>query len=283
MAITSCFRVRDALDAYLARIGFAGEALPNLATLNELHRLHVEGVTFENIDVQLGTPVSRNPRAAFRKIVVQGRGGWCFETNGLFAFMLEGIGFRVQRLAGAVMREKIGDAAVGNHLTLAVKLDRTYLCDVSVGIGLVEPAPLAEGPISQGFKRLALERVGGGWWRLHNHKGAMPPSFDFSLGVTDEALLDEKSRWLEKDPSSPFVLNAIAQRHFPDRLESLVGRTHSVLSADGERVAHVRSAEEYAHLLRNVFQLQIRDPAPLWARVSRASGADFLADFDLAA
>ncbi|HEX8533211.1 MAG TPA: arylamine N-acetyltransferase [Allosphingosinicella sp.] len=283
MAITSCFRVRDALDAYLARIGFEGEALPNLATLRELHRLHVEAVTFENIDVQLGTPVSRNPRAAFRKIVVQGRGGWCFESNGLFAFMLEAIGFRVQRLAAGVMREKMGAAAVGNHLALAVKLDRTYLCDVSVGVGLVEPAPLVEGPLRQGFKRLALERVGGGWWRLHNHPGAVPASFDFSLEVTDEALLDEKSRWLEKDPASPFVCNAIAQRHFPDRLESLVGRTHSVLTAEGERVEEVESAEEYARLLRDVFQLQIRDVAPLWARVSRASGADFLASLDLAA
>lgn len=283
MGIASCFRVKDALEAYLTRIGFTGEALPNLATLKELHRLHVEAVTFENIDIQLGTPVSRNPRAAFRKIVVQGRGGWCFESNGLFAFMLEAIGFRVQRLAGGVMREKMGEAAIGNHLTLAVKLDRTYLCDVSVGIGLVEPAPLVEGPFTQGFKRLALERVGGGWWRLHNHPGAMPPSFDFSLDVRDEALLDAKSRWLENDPCSPFVVNAIAQRHFPDRLESLVGRTHSILSADAERVAEIQGADEYARLLRGTFQLQIRDVAPLWARVRGASGADFLARLDLAA
>ena len=281
MAITSCFRVKDALDAYLSRIGFTGEALPNLATLKELHRLHAHSVTFENLDVQLGTPVSRNPRAAFRKIVVQGRGGWCFETNGLFAFMLEAIGFRVQRLAGAVMREKMGDDTVGNHLTLAVKLDRTYLCDVSVGLS--EPLPLIEGPLRQGFKRLALERVGGGWWRMHNHPGAMPPSFDFSLDVSDDALLDEKSHRLQKDPSSPFVANAVAARHFPDRVESLVGRTHRVLSAAGERVEEVETVEDYARLLRGTFELQIRDIGPLWARVSRASGANFLAGLDLAA
>jgi N-hydroxyarylamine O-acetyltransferase len=281
MAITSCFRVKDALDAYLSRIGFTGEALPNLATLKELHRLHVRSVTFENLDVQLGTPVSRNPRAAFRKIVVQGRGGWCFETNGLFAFMLEAIGFRVQRLAGAVMREKMGDDSVGNHLTLAVKLERTYLCDASVGLS--EPLPLVQGPLRQGFRQLALERVGGGWWRLHNHPGAMPPSFDFSLGVDDEALLDAKSHWLQTDPSSPFVANALATRQFEDRVESLVGRTHRVLSAEGERVEEIETAEEYARLLRGTFQLQIRDIAPLWARVSGASGANFAARLDLAA
>jgi N-hydroxyarylamine O-acetyltransferase len=281
MAITSCFRVKDALDAYLSRIGFEGEALPNLATLKELHRLHAHSVTFENLDVQLGTPVSRNARAAFRKIVVQGRGGWCFETNGLFAFMLEAVGFRVQRLAGAVMREKMGDDAVGNHLTLAVKLDRTYLCDVSVGLS--EPLPLVEGPLRQGFKRLSLERVGGGWWRLHNHPGTMPPSFDFSLAIDEEALLEAKSHWLQRDPSSPFVANALATRHFADRVESLVGRTHRVLSAEGEQLEEVETADHYARLLRDTFELQIRDIAPLWARVSRATGADFLAPLDLAA
>ncbi len=283
MAVISCFRVKDALNAYLSRIGFSGEALPNLATLKELHRRHVLSITFENLDVQLGLRVSRDPRAAFRKIVTRNRGGWCFESNGLFAFMLEAIGFRVQRVAGAVMRERLGDQAVGNHLTLVVKLDRSYLCDVSVGLGLIEPAALVEGPIRQEFKRLALERVGGGWWRLHNHPGEMPASFDFSPEVADEALLEFQSQWLQKDPASPFVLHAIVQRQFADRLESLVDRTHSVTTAEGVRSMRIESPEAYARLLRDTFRLDVRDVAALWARVSSAPDEDFLASLDKAA
>lgn len=283
MGVVSCFRVKDALDAYLSRIGFTGEALPNLATLKELHRRHVFSITFENLDVQLGLPISRDPRAAFRKIVSRGRGGWCFETNGLFAFMLEAIGFRVQRLAGAVMRERLDDGAVGNHLTLLVKLDRTYLCDVSVGVGLIEPVALAEGPIRQEFKRLALERVGGGWWRLHNHPGEMPASFDFSPAVLDPALLDAQAQQLQKDPASPFVLHAIAQRQSPDRLESLVDRTYSVTTAEGRCSWRIHSPDAYARLLRETFRLDIRDLPALWARVSSAPDEDFLASLDKAA
>ena len=283
MAITSCFRVKDALDAYLERIGFRGEALPNLPTLRKLHRLHVQSISYENIDVQLGTPISRNPRAAFRKIVAQGRGGWCFEMNGLFAFMLEAIGFRVQRLAAGVMREQMGDEAVGNHLALVVKLDRLYLADVGLGNGLIEPTPLVEGPIRQGFKRFALERIGGGWWRFRNHEGAMPPSFDFSLAVTDEVLLEEKCQWLQKDPASPFVAHAIMQREFEDRVESLIDRTHSVITADGTQSVKVESVEDYARIVRENLGLEVRDLSRLWARVSQARGTDFLANLDLAA
>ncbi len=283
MAIVSCFRVKDALNAYLSRIGFNGDPLPNLATLKELHRRHVLSVTFENLDVQLGLRVSRDARAAFRKIVTRDRGGWCFESNGLFAFMLEAIGFRVQRLAGAVMRERLGEQAVGNHLTLVVKLDRPYLCDVSVGLGLIEPAALVEGPIRQEFKQLALERVGGGWWRLHNHPGEMPASFDFSPEVADEALLEDQSQWLQEDANSPFVQHAIVQRQFADRLESLVDRTHSVTTAEGVRSTRIESPEAYARLLRDTFRIEVRDVPALWARVSSAPDEDFLASLDKAA
>lgn len=283
MAITSCFRVKDALDAYLSRIGFAGEALPNLATLKRLHRLHVQSITYENLDVQLGMPVSRDPRAAFRKIVAQGRGGLCYEMNGLFAFMLEAIGFRVQRLAAAVMREKMGDDAVGNHLALVVKLDRLYLADVGLGNGLIEPTPLVEGPFRQDFKRFALERVGSGWWRFRNHEAVLPPSFDFSLEVTDDALLEEKCHWVQKDPNSPFVAHAILQRQFDDRVESLIGLTHSITDAAGTRSRQVEGVDDYAWLVREGFELDVRDIGPLWARVSRSASGDFLGGLSVAA
>jgi N-hydroxyarylamine O-acetyltransferase len=270
----SCFRVKDALDAYLSRIGFEGDPMPTLATLKELHRRHVQAVAYENLDVQLGRPVSRNPRAAFRKIVEQRRGGWCHEMNGLFGFMLEAIGFRVQRLAAGVLREQMGEAAVGNHLALVVKLDRLYLADVGLGNGLIEPIPLVEGAVRQGFKRFALERVGGGWWRFHNHEGASPASFDFSLAVTDDTLLEARSRLAQTDPASPFVANAIVQRQFEDHSESLVGTIHTFMAAEGTRSFQIDSPQVYARILRENFGLEIRDVAALWARVSGARRAD---------
>jgi N-hydroxyarylamine O-acetyltransferase len=276
MSIGSCFRVKDALDAYLARIGFTGDALPDLDTLRKLHRLHVEAVTYENLDVQLGVRLSRNPRSAFRKIVAQGRGGWCYEMNGLFAVMLEAIGFRVQRLAAGVLREKMGDEAIGNHLALIVRLDGDYLADVGLGNGLVEPVPLTEGAIRQGFKSFALERVGTGWWRFHNHAGALPPSFDFNLAVTDENLIEEKCHWMQADPASPFVCHAVIQRQFADRVESLVDRTHVVTSSHGTQSFEVASEEDYARLVRDRFELDVRDIASLWARASRGRAAELL-------
>src|SRR5687767_1260505 len=97
------------IQAYFDRVGFTGVARPDLATLKVLHRAHALAISYENLDVQLGRPVTTDPAAAFEKIVRRGRGGWCYEMNGLLGAALDEIGFEVTRLAGAVMRSVRGD------------------------------------------------------------------------------------------------------------------------------------------------------------------------------
>ena len=277
---TNQLRARDALQTYLARIGYAGEPKSDLATLTELSRLHMAAFVYENIDVQLGRRVTRDPRHAFAKLVEQGRGGWCFEYNGLFAWMLELAGFRVLHLAGAVMREAAGDRMIGNHLVPVVVLDRLYMADVAMG---VMPVPLVEGQIEQGWRRYTLERTKDGWWRFRNHPGALPPSFDFSLDCQDAALLDAGSDFLQTNPESPFVRHAIVQRFLPDRIEALVGRRLTVIDADGDRVTELHSRDAYGRALRENFGLYVPELDALWAKVSLASGAGFLDGMDEAA
>ena len=154
------------LKAYLDRIGFAGEPRPDLATLSALHRAHLMAIPYESLDVQLGRPLTPDPDAAFEKIVVRRRGGWCYEMNGLFGLALEAIGFRVTRLAGGVMREVLGDVQVGNHLVLRVDLDRPWIADVGFGDGTLEPFPLQAGPFRLYFLQLRSQAAAGGARRL---------------------------------------------------------------------------------------------------------------------
>jgi arylamine N-acetyltransferase len=128
------------LAAYLERIGFGGVARPDWETLRELQRVHVRAVPFENLDVQLRRPVSFGLDTCFDKIVRQRRGGWCFELNGLLGWALREIGFDVMRTCAGVMRGHVGDAQMGNHLCLLVRLDRPYLVDVGFGGSLLSPA-----------------------------------------------------------------------------------------------------------------------------------------------
>jgi N-hydroxyarylamine O-acetyltransferase len=134
--------VTPPVQAYLDRIGYAGSTAPDLATLAALQRAHMLSVPFENLDIHLGRRLVLDPVANHEKIVGRGRGGWCFELNGLFGWLLEQIGFDVTLLGARVNtgEERGSDLA---HLLLRVDLAEPYIADVGFGEGAFEPVPLA--------------------------------------------------------------------------------------------------------------------------------------------
>ena len=74
------------IHRYLHRIGLKTVPKPDLKGLASLHRAHLETIPYENLDVQLGRPVTIERRPIYEKIVERHRGGWCYEMNGLFGW-----------------------------------------------------------------------------------------------------------------------------------------------------------------------------------------------------
>jgi N-hydroxyarylamine O-acetyltransferase len=124
------------VTAYLNRIGAS-----RTATLPELHRAHQSAVPFENLSIHLGEPISLGPDDLFDKVVRRRRGGFCYELNGLFALLLEELGFSVARVAARVHNgERFGP--LFDHLALLV--DDGWLVDVGFGRHCSYPLRLAE-------------------------------------------------------------------------------------------------------------------------------------------
>jgi N-hydroxyarylamine O-acetyltransferase len=164
------------------------------------------------------------------------------------------------------MRAIRGDDALGNHLVLWVHLDRPYMADVGFGDGLVEPVPIRAGEIRQKFLTFQLEDQGDGWWRFHNSPGGGAPSFDFRMAQASEALLDDRCAWLQSDALSPFVQNAVVQRHLPNSLAMMRGRTLKIVG-QGEGTHEIASADEYVATLDRVFGLSLPEAQTLWPKI----------------
>jgi len=131
------------VDAYLARIGYDGPRAPTLEMLRAVERAHVESVPFENLDIHLGRPLVLDQEANLRKLVERRRGGWCYELNGSFAWLLEQLGYRVTLLGSRVEWEG-GASRDLAHVLMQVDLDQPYLVDVGFGFGSVGVVPLAQ-------------------------------------------------------------------------------------------------------------------------------------------
>lgn len=256
------------LDDYLARVRFEGRARPTVDTLVRVHHQHLLHIPYENLSVQLGDPLDLDVERTFTKIVHGGRGGWCYEMNGLLQWALERIGFEVTRMAAGVLRSERGDRALGNHLVLAVEIDgEPWLADVGFGDGLREPVPLREGPIRQRGLGYALERIDGGYWRFHNHEHGGARDFDFRPEPADEALLERQCGWLQSSPESGFVQNLVCQTFQPEALQVLRGRVRRELTSAGTREWMLDDAAELQAELGSVFGLDV-DVTPLWPRIA---------------
>ncbi|MEO8500827.1 MAG: arylamine N-acetyltransferase [Vicinamibacteria bacterium] len=131
------------LDRYFARIGFTGPPNADLATLRALHRLHIEAIPFENLDVLLGRRIDMSEAAVESKIVDDGRGGYCFEQNTLFRGVLNALGFQTEAFLGRIRRNVPADVRTPlTHMVLRVTVEGApWLADVGFG-SLGTPAPI---------------------------------------------------------------------------------------------------------------------------------------------
>jgi len=134
------------LAAYFHRVGYRGRYQPDFALLSTLTAAHTQSIPFENLDVLLGRPISLEPDALFQKLVVDRRGGYCFEQNGLFLEVLRELGFQVTPLSARVRLQRPRDfTPPRTHVFLRVELDgESWLTDVGVGgLSLTSPLRLA--------------------------------------------------------------------------------------------------------------------------------------------
>lgn len=142
------------LNAYLGRIHYTGGRDVSAETLRGLHIAHAMNVPFENLDVFLKKPISLERDDLFNKIVLNHRGGYCFELNGLFSAVLKEMGFQVTNHLARVYNNGFENAGK-THMVVLVEVDnQKWICDVGFGgNGLVAPIRFEEGLEQEHFYR----------------------------------------------------------------------------------------------------------------------------------
>jgi N-hydroxyarylamine O-acetyltransferase len=252
------------LEQYLQRIKYTGDLEPNLETLIAVHRHHLLNIAYENLDIHLGRTLELSPARAFEKIVLEKRGGWCYEMNGLLAWALREIGFDVGYLACTVGQTN----ATANHLALKVNLEQAYLADAGFGNGLLEPIPLSRGVYTQQSREFVLEQSGEHWkFQMPSvGVGAVGNSFDFTLEPQQLEDFQERCTYLQTSIESGFVRVVVCHRMTETGVQSLRGAVLQTISKGSEISSTLESQDDYNTVLREVFDLHV-DTNVLWSKV----------------
>lgn len=131
------------IESYLKKINYTGPLVANVETLQKLHLLHPMRIPFENLTPFLHDPVNIEEEALNKKIVLSERGGYCFEHNMIFMWVLKHLGFQVTPLmARVIWNQSVENITARSHMLLRVDIaGEAYLADVGFG-GMTMTAPL---------------------------------------------------------------------------------------------------------------------------------------------
>lgn len=250
------------IRAYLRRIHWCGTEAASLQNLTAMQRQHLLCIPYENLDLLNGVPVSLTPEALFQKIVLDHRGGYCFELQGAFYYLLKGLGYEVKQYAGRFMDEP-GVIQMRRHRILVVSLSgKRYVCDVGVRSESSRiPLELTEGlEQSDGISRYRYEKDPFyGWVLMQKEPGkAWKPL----LGFTEEEQIDADyvmpSFYCEKHPDSTFNKFMKISIFTPDSDLTIVGNTFKVYRS-GRVVKHqeLRTNQEAVALLEDTFGILV--------------------------
>lgn len=254
------------LDAYLERVGYHGSLEPTRDTLSALHRAHLLSIPYENLDIHLRRDLSLDAARIFDKLVTRRRGGWCFEMNGLFAWALRELGFRVTLLGATVARAAGRPPPEPDHLVLLAEVEGAQLVDVGFGDGLLEPLPLSVGRYRQGYLSYGLT-CKGETWQFHDHPYGAAREFSFTLEPRRLSDFSGMCCALQTSPESGFVRVAVCQRFSETGFSMLRGAVLREVTAAGVRERVLRSAADFDAVLRERFGLELDDAPALWPRI----------------
>ncbi len=90
------------INKYLERLHYKGNIIPDLTTLKALHQSHLYTIPFENLDIHFSRKIRLESSALQKKIIDSGRGGYCYELNGMFYLLLKKLGFNAKMISARV-------------------------------------------------------------------------------------------------------------------------------------------------------------------------------------
>jgi N-hydroxyarylamine O-acetyltransferase len=220
-------------------------------------------VPFENLNIPCRKPISLRSSDLFQKIVTEKRGGYCYELNSLFSYLLTDIGFTCRMISASVYTtDKLWGPAF-DHLSLIVHCDgKDWLVDAGFGDLFVKPLELTVDTIQtdgRNFFKIGYEKEQDLYCVLMSGNGtsSFENKYKFSTIARSIDQFMEMNRHKQVHPDSYFVKNVICTLPTPSGRvtvfnDRLIITKHSVKTE--QKIVNSRVLEE---ILKRYYNIDI--------------------------
>lgn len=266
----------DVTAEYFHRVSYTGPTDPTPDVLAALVAAHNRSIPFENLDPVMGVPVvDLSPEALVDKLVRHRRGGYCFEHNGVMAYVLAQLGFGVDVLGGRVVWMNTGgELPAQTHQALAVTVpgeDGRYLVDVGFGgQTLSSPIRLETDTVQQTRHEPYRIRAHDDGYVLESEiRGRWEPLYLFSTGPFPMIDRQVGSWYVSTYPESGFVVGLSVALVTDDARWNLRGRNLAIHSKGESERIRFDNAAQVVEALTDRFGIDLTGLGDVEARVSQ--------------
>ncbi|MGH2317905.1 arylamine N-acetyltransferase family protein [Planococcus sp. SE5232] len=228
-----------------------------LQNLAELQSLHMQNIPFENLDVIRRTPIYLNINSIYDKIVNQHRGGYCYEINGLFHWLLNELGFDAKLISATVQKPDGTWSKADTHAAILVELDTLYLVDAGFGDSTISPIPLGGERHTDHSGTYRVEHVDEVYYDLiRETEDTEKTLYRFSIEAKQLADFHEGCVFNQVSQESPFTHDDLVTRATENGRVTLSG-SQLTRSENGKKEKTELSAAEKQSVLKEEFGIDL--------------------------
>ncbi|WP_250253094.1 arylamine N-acetyltransferase [Chryseobacterium sp. Marseille-Q3244] len=248
------------LEKYLKRIYYSGDVGANMEFLKRIHQLHPQYIPFENIDSYTGTVPLLDFENIFEKLVVESRGGYCYEQNLLLSEVLKYFGFKVQLQLGRVLwRKDENSSAAKTHLLLIVEWEgQKYLVDCGFGTATLTAPLLLNNvePQDTPNEQFKISQKNGAY-TLWTWREKWLPVYRFELEEVEYPDLEICNWYLATHPESNFKKNLVFSKVDENARYTFSNDTLNIRKkTGGKESVSIENDVQLFQMLKDVFGLK---------------------------
>ena len=250
------------VGSYLDRIKYTGDLEPTVQKLSNLQQAHVYAVPFEDLDIHYGTALSLDLDHLREKVIINNRGGFCYELNYLFGSLLDTLGYQVNYISARVFNEYTGlEGPEFDHMGLLVTLGEKWLVDVGFGgRAFTQPLSIVKPDIQidpAGFFR--VDEVSNDRFQVFRSldRSEFLPLYNFSLDKQNIENFYAECQWKQTDPKSHFVKNKICTMATPKGRKSILNDLFSIREGKIKSTFEITDLQHERKILSDHFNIDL--------------------------
>lgn len=249
---------KNLLNKYLKHLDIS----TNIKTLQDVNLLineHLKSLSFTNIPILCNASISLELEDIVDKLVMNKRGGYCFEHNKLMYEILKEFGFDVKAVAGRVLNNKEIEVPKTHRLTILTYENEKYLVDV--GFGFASPRMLVkfgDTPSKTFFASYLIKKIKGDIYALGILKEeGFYTLYTFDIQDYHEADFEMGNFYSYRHTKANFVNNFVISCITENKIKSLRNGNFQKIYKDKTIQREIKSATELEGILKDEFSYPI--------------------------